>query len=59
MFDRNPVSAKGALRDVGKALGLSEDLTKMLSSETRVGEVFALLPKSHDCALMMPTCSII
>src|SRR5580693_5703651 len=26
--------AKGALRDVGKALGLPEDLTKMLSSQT-------------------------
>jgi error-prone DNA polymerase len=27
--------AKGALRDVGKALGLTEDLIKMLSSQIR------------------------
>jgi hypothetical protein len=30
-----------------------------LDAEMRVGEVFAPLPKSHDCARMMTTCSII
>jgi hypothetical protein len=46
MFDRNPVSAR-ARRDVGKALGLPEDLTKMLSSEMRVGR------SSHYCRKAM------
>ena len=33
MLDRHPVQTKGALRDIGKALGLTEDLIKMLSSQ--------------------------
>jgi len=37
--------AKGALRDVGKALGLPEDLIKMLSSRVRGWSEEGALPK--------------
>jgi error-prone DNA polymerase len=33
LLDRDRYRAKGALRDVGKALGLTEDLIKLLSSQ--------------------------
>jgi len=40
--------AKGALRDVGKALGLPEDLIKMLSSEVRGWSEEGALPKHAE-----------
>lgn len=40
--------AKGALRDVGKALGLTEDLIKMLSSQVWAWSTEGVEPKHAE-----------